>query len=203
MGKTMRNLRRLSALALLVVGVASFVQWAWTRYAGQVFDVPVSEAHRILQKTGLPPQVLGSQDHKFEVQATDPARIVWIVKEDGKDAMRFIADLSSAGEKSTRVHVDVAGPAAGPMSYVAARLTERRTIKNLYVMAMEEQVAAALQQREFSITAVIPAMMVAMLANMGDLNEMQERDSQATRKRYRDNLAKAYADEAAGIGPKP
>jgi hypothetical protein len=201
MGKTMRNLRRLLALALLVVAVGSFVQWAWTRYAGQVFDVPVSEAHRILQKTGLPPQVLGSREHQFEVQAEDPARIVWIVKENGNDAMRFVADLSSAGEKSTRVHVDVAGPASGPMSHVAARLTERRTIKNLYRTAMEEQVAAALQQREFSITAVIPAMFVAFFANIGDLNAAQERDIQATRNRYRDNLAKAYADEAAGIGP--
>ena len=199
----MRNLRRLTAFALLLVAVAGFVQWAWTRYAGQVFDVPVSEAHRILQKTGLPPQVLGSQEHKFEVRAEDPARIVWIVKMDGKDAMRFIADLSSAGEKWTRVHVDVAGPASGPMSHVAARLTERHTIKNLYVMAMEEQVAAALQQREFSITAVIPAMFVAFFANIGDLNAMQERDIQTTRDRYRDNLAKAYADEAAGIGPPP
>jgi hypothetical protein len=203
MGQAMKSLRRLWALALLLVAVAYLSQWAWTRYAGQVFAVPVSEAHRILQQTGLPPQVLGSHEHKFEVQAEDLARIVWIVKEDGKDAMRFIADLSSAGEKSTRVHVDVAGPASGPMTYVAARLAKSRTIKNLYVMAMEEQVAAALKQREFSITAVIPATIVAMVANMGALNEMQERDIQATRNRYRDNLAKAYADEAPGIGRTP
>jgi hypothetical protein len=163
----------------------------------------VGEAHRILEQTGLPPEVLGSEEHDFEVQANDPARIVWVVKEDGKEAMRFIADLSTAGEKSTRVHVDVAGPASGPMSYVASRLTEYRTIKNLYVTAMEEQVAAALSHREFHLTAVYPAMMLAMVANIGQLNDMQERDSEATRKRYRDNLAKAYADEAAGIGPKP
>ena len=199
----MRNLRRLTAFALLLVGVAGFAHWAWTRYAGQVFDVPVSEAHRILQKTGLPPQVLGSQEPKFEVQAEGPARIVWTVKMDGKDAMRFIADLSSAGAKSTRVHVSVAGPASGPMSYIATRLTERRTIKNLYVMAMEEQVAAALQQREFRMTAIYPAMFIATFANIGDLNKMQERDNEATRNRYRDNLAKAYADEAAAAGRTP
>ena len=199
----MRNLRRAWALGLLLVAVVWLGQSVWTRYAGQVFDVPVGEAHRILEQTGLPPEVLGSEEHDFEVQAEDPARIVWIVKEDGKEAMRFIADLSTAGEKSTRVYVDVAGPASGPMSYVASRLTEYRTIKNLYVTAMEEQVAAALNHREFHLTAVYPAMMVAMLANIGQLNDMDERDSEATRKRYRDNLAKAYADEAAGIGPKP
>jgi hypothetical protein len=117
--------------------------------------------------------------------------------------MRFIADLSAAGEKSTRVSVDVAGPASGPMSYVASRLTEYRTIKNLYVTAMEEQVAAALNHREFHLAAVYPAMMLAMVANIGQLNDMDERDSEATKKRARDNLAKAYSDEAAGIGPKP
>jgi hypothetical protein len=46
-------------------------------------------------------------------------------------------------------------------------------------------------------------MMLAFLANFGQLNDMDERDSEATRKRARDNLAKAYSDEAAGIGPKP
>ena len=199
----MRNLRRALALGLLLVVVAWLGQSAWHRYAGQVFDVPVRDAHRILEQTGLPPEVLGSEEHDFEVQANDPARIFWIVKEDGKEAMRFIADLSTAGEKSTRVHVDVAGPASGPMSYVATRLTEYRTIKNLYVTAMEEQVAAALNHREFNLAAVYPAMMVAMVANIGQLNDMDERDSEATRKRARDNLAKAYSDEAAGIGPKP
>jgi hypothetical protein len=199
----MRNLWRALRLGLLLVAVVWLGQSAWKRYAGQVFDVPVPEAYRILEQTGLPPEVLGSEEHDFEVQANDPARIVWIVKEDGKEAMRFIADLSAAGEKSTRVYVDVAGPASGPMSYVASRLAENYTIKNLYVTAMEEQVAAALSHREFHLTAVYPAMMVAFLANIGQLNDMDERDSEATRKRARDNLAKAYSDEAAGIGPKP
>jgi len=198
-----RQLRLVWALGLLLVAVVWLGQSAWKRYAGQVFDVPVGEAHQLLEQTGLPPEVLGSEEHDFEVQANDPARIVWIVKEDGKEAMRFIADLSTAGEKSTRVYVDVAGPASGPMSYVATRLTEYRTIRNLYVTAMEEQVAAALSHREFHLAAVYPAMMVAFLANIGQLNDMDERDSEATRKRARDNLAKAYRDEAAGIGPKP
>ena len=199
----MRNLWRALRLGLLLMAVVWLGQSVWKRYAGQVFDVPVGEAHQILEQTGLPPEVLGSEDHDFEVQANDPARIVWIVKEDGKEAMRFIADLSAAGETSTRVYVDVAGPASGPMSYVASRLAEDRTIKNLYVTAMEEQVAAALTHREFHLTAVYPAMMLAMVANIGQLNDMDERDSEATRKRARDNLAKAYSDEAAGIGPKP
>ena len=199
----MRQLRLVWAMGLLLVAVVWLGQSAWTRYAGQVFDVPVGEAHRILEQTGLPPEVLGSEEHDFEVQSNDPARIVWIVKEDGKEAMRFIADLSTAGETSTRVYVDVAGPASGPMSYVATRLTEYRTIRNLYVTAMEEQVAAALNHREFHLTAVYPAMMVAFLANIGQLTDMDERDSEATRKRARDNIAKAYRDEAAGIGPKP
>jgi hypothetical protein len=199
----MRNLWRALRLGLLLVVVVWLGQSVWQRYAGQVFDVPVGEAHWILEQTGLPPEVLGSEEHDFEVQANDPARIFWIVKEDGKEAMRFIADLSTAGEKSTRVYVDVAGPASGPMTYVASRLAENRTIKNLYVTAMEEQVAAALNHREFHLTAVYPAMMLAMVANIGQLNDMDERDSEATRKRARDNLAKAYSDEAAGIGPKP
>ena len=199
----MRQLRLAWALGLLLVAVVFLGQWAWKRYAGQVFDVPVQEAHRIMEQTGLPPEVLGSEEHPFEVQAKDPARIVWIVKEDGKDAMRFIADLSAAGENSTRVYVDVAGPVSGPMSYVAQRLSDNFTIRNLYVTAMEEQVAAALSHREFHLTAVYPAMALAIVANIGRLNDMDEQDSEATRKRYRDNIAKAYSDEAAGIGPKP
>ena len=66
--------------------------------------------------------------------------------------------------------------------------------RNLYVTAMEEQVAVALGHRDLHLTAVYPAMIVATLANIGRLNDMDERDSEATRKRYRDNLAKAYSD---------
>src|SRR5262249_17913319 len=101
------------------------------------------------------------------------------------------------------VRVDVTGPASGPMSYVGARLAASRTIKNLYATAMEEQVAAALQHRDFALSVVFPAMFVAVFANIGEMNKMQERDNEATRKRYRDNFAKAYADEAAGIGRRP
>jgi hypothetical protein len=81
----MRNLWRALRFGLLLVAVVWLGQSVWQRYAGQVFDVPLREAHWILEQTGLPPEVLGSEDHDFEVQANDPAKIVWIVKEDGKE----------------------------------------------------------------------------------------------------------------------
>jgi hypothetical protein len=64
--------------------------------------------------------------------------------------MRFTALLSPVDAGSTKVRVEVSGPTSGAFSDVQRRLSEYRTIRHLYVMAMKERVAATLEGREFS-----------------------------------------------------
>ena len=46
-------------------------------------------------------------------------------------------------------------------------------------------------------------MIAATLANMGALGASQDEANAAHHKSEADNLRKAYADERAGVGPKP
>ena len=198
----MRSLRLAWAMGVLFVACIGLGTWGWKRYAGEVFDVPMAEAHRILEKAGLPPMVLGGP-HGSAVLANDPAKIVWIVKDNGNEAMRFVADLEPAGERATRVRVNVIAPTSGAFGNVAARLASSRTIWAMYVMAMEEQVASALDHREYQFYTLYPVMVAATLANMGALGASQDEANAAYHKSEADNLRKAYADERAGVGPKP
>jgi hypothetical protein len=112
----------------------------------------------------LPDYVLGSEPKTFDVDSRDPRKIVWIVKDGGREAMRFAALLSPVDAGSTEARVEVSGPTSGPFGDVQRRLSEYRTIRHLYVMAMKERVAATLEGREFSFVAVAPAATLATLS---------------------------------------
>ena len=113
--------------------------------------------------------VLGTEPRDFEVEGSDPSRVVWIVKKNGNQMLRFVADLSAVSERATRVRADVTGPTAGPYGDVSQRLADHKTVAHLYVTALEEQIAAALEHRAFRMEALYPAMMAAAVDNISDL----------------------------------
>jgi len=163
----------------------SFGAWEWPWISGRVYDVPLEEAHRALEKTGLPPMVLGTEPHDFEVEGGDPSKVVWIVKKNGNERLRFVAELSAVSESSTRVRADVAGPTAGPFGNVSQRLADHKTVAHLYVVALEEQVAAALEHRAFRMEALQAAMMAAFVDNISDLQRSADGAAAASQKRDR------------------
>jgi len=153
------------SLALGVAIIGGLIAYDFMREGADVYKVPVAEAHELLRSAGLPEYVLG-EPKKFDVDVRDRRKIVWIVKDDGEEAMRFTALLSPVDAGSTKVSVEVSGPTSGAFGDVQRRLSEYRTIRHLYVMAMKERVAATLEGREFSIVPVIPAATVATLARV-------------------------------------
>jgi hypothetical protein len=156
------GLRGLGLTAAVIGGVIAYDFW---REGADVYKVPVAQAHQLLQSAGLPDYVLGlGEDKKFDVDSRDPRKIVWIVKDGGREAMRFAALLSPVDAGSTEARVEVSGPTSGPFGDVQRRLSEYRTIRHLYVMAMKERVAATLEGREFSFVAVAPAATLATLS---------------------------------------
>jgi len=64
---------------------------------------------------------------------------------------------------------------------------------------LEEQVAAALERRQFEMARVYPAMGMAAAANFGAIMTQFEKASQQNKRRSRANIEKAYREEAAGI----
>lgn len=163
-----------------------------------VYAVPIGEARQVLAKTGLPPLVFGSQEPDFRVQTDGPSRIVWILDEHGAEVMRFVASLSPDGDTSTRVSLDLVGATQGRFGGTAERLRQNQSIRHLYLVAMEERIASALEDRPFNEAAIVPATVAATAANIGRISADVDRIAEADQRRERENIERAYRDEAAG-----
>jgi len=166
---------------------------------GGVYAVPIGEARKVLADTGLPPLVFGSDEPDVAVRAEGPSRIVWILHEDGAEMMRYVALLSPNGEASTRIDLDLVGATAGPFRNTGERLRQNGTIRHLYLVAMEEQIASALEHRPFDTATILPATAAATAANIGRIGADMDRIAEADRRRERENIERAYREEAAGI----
>jgi hypothetical protein len=166
---------------------------------GGVYAVPIGEARKVLEGTGLPPLVFGSDEPEVAVRAEGPSRIVWILHRDGAEMMRYVALLSPDGETSTRINLDLVGATAGPFRNTGERLRQHGAIRHLYLVAMEERIASALERRPFDTATIMPATVAATAANIGRIGEDMDRMAEADRRRERENIERAYREEAAGI----
>ena len=151
-------------LALTVAVIGGLIAYDFTREGADVYKMPMAEAHQLLESAPLPDYVLGSEPKTFDMETRDPRKIVWIVKDGGREAMRFTALLSPVDARSTNVRVEVSGPTSGPFGDVQRRLSEYRAIRHLYVMAMKERVAATLEGRKFNFVPLILATTIATLS---------------------------------------
>lgn len=166
---------------------------------GSVYAVPIGEARKELARTGLPPLVFGSDEPDVAVRAEGPSRIVWILHKDGAEMMRYVALLSPDGETSTRINLDLVGATQGPFRNAGERLAQNGTIRHLYLVAMEERIASALERRPFDTAKILPATAAATAANIGRISQDIDRIAEADRRRERENIERAYREEAAGI----
>jgi hypothetical protein len=195
MGILKRAALRLGLTAAVIGGL---IAYDFMREGAAVYKVPVAQAHNLLKSAGLPDHVFGSEPKGLDVDSRDPRKIVWIVKDGGNEAMRFAALLSPVDAGSTEVRVEVSGPTSGPFGNVQRRLSEYRSIRHLYLMAMKERVAATLEGREFSIVTVIPATTIATLSAVFRLAASNDQKTAAMQdaarsERERQNLERAYA----------
>ena len=165
---------------------------------GSVYAVPIGEARQVLAQTGLPPLVFGSNPPDVAVRAEGPSGIVWILHKHGAEMMRYVAELSPDGDAATRISLDLVGATEGPFGHTEERLAQNGAIRNLYLVAMEERIASALERRPFDGSKIMPATMVAAAANIGRIGEDMDRIAEADRRRERENIERAYREEAAG-----
>jgi hypothetical protein len=166
---------------------------------GSVYAVPIGEARKVLEGTGLPPLVFGSDEPDVAVRAEGPSRIVWILHKDGAEMMRYVASLSADGETATRISLDLVGATHGPFRNTGERLARNGAIRRLYLVAMEERIASALEGRPFNQAAILPATAAATAANIGRISADMDRIAEADHRRERENIERAYREEAAGL----
>ena len=155
-----------------------------------VYPVPPDRARQILSKTDLPP-VFGSHAVDVEVQANKPSEVTWIVRRKGHEIMRYIATLSVAGEGRTGVGLELKGAKGGPSGDVEQRFAENSSIKNLYLVAMEERIASAIEGRPLDMTRIYPALGAAAFANMGNMRKSLDDAVKASEELERAHLQSA------------
>jgi hypothetical protein len=188
----------LAGIALLgLAPLALIAGCAQTR--GSAYAVPIAEARKMLEGTGLPPLVFGSDEPEVTVRAEGPSRIVWILHKDGAEVMRYVAELSPDGDTATRVSLDLVGATQGRFGNTGERLAQNGSIRHLYLVAMEEQIASALERRPFDRTKILTATAAAAAANIGRISQDTDRIAEADQRRERANIERAYREEAAGI----
>ena len=156
----------LALRTILFALFVAFVVGAYSRDTNGVYPVPLDRARQILSKTDLPP-VFGSNTPDIEI-LNRPSEVSWIVRDHGSEFMRFVAKLSDAGEGRTRVGLELRGVKSGPAGNVEQRFAENPSLKNVYVVAMEERIASAMEGRSLDMTKVYPALTMAAIALSGN-----------------------------------
>lgn len=184
---TFRNIIVAFGLVLILSGCGD-------AFRGQSFDVPVSEAREILKRTEVPYDVLGSPDLRSTVIEKSPTTLVWKVTLDGSEFMQFTAEVTPNNPKSTHVVVSLNGPSGGKYAAMEKTLNDNVTVKNLYLAAMEEEVAAALEKRDFDMMKLTPQIMAAAGANLGTITKRLDDIDQPSQEETQREKRQAMAD---------
>ena len=162
---------------------------------GVVYPRAVEDVHTVLASTDELPPVFGSNEPDHTVDSSDPNAVAWILSKDGSEVMRFVAKLEPEEPYKTRVTVSVQAPTQSPYGNMDQRLKDHREITNLYLTAMNEQVASRLEGRLFDMSKTYGALAAAAAANIGNISRQMDAAADADHKREEANIRKAYAEE--------
>jgi hypothetical protein len=178
--------------ALFVVGC---IAYAFYQASPQDRRYPITRAHAValLDKSVAPVEIMG--DHPLVVSRSteDEHRVIWKISAKGQEVMRFTADLSEPDPGSTTVKIDVKGATGGAFGDIDKRLSDNSSIKKLYLMALEEKIAAMLEGRAPNLDRVLTGAAIATVTNFGAINAQFDRAAAQYAKEDRENIERAYA----------
>jgi hypothetical protein len=187
-------LRIVAHLVGLAVGGLGWLWWAgFLSSDTRSYDLPAADVQARLEHVGLPPMVFGERTPDASVQS-EPGRVSWVVSEQGAEVMRYVIDVTPTDARHTRVHVGLTGSTQGKFGNVERLIRSDRTLKNLYVTAMKEQVDSVLTDRPFRYSAISGATTAATLVHMGQIAHWMDDAAEAHEKVERANMDKAYRD---------
>ena len=77
------------------------------------------------------------------------------MRQENAEIFRYIAHLREEDQRASRVDVELVGVQSGPAGNVEQRLSEHPEIRDMYLVAINEQIASALERRPFEILRVL------------------------------------------------
>lgn len=168
--------------------------------SGTTYPLQAQDVRRTLLATEPPVFVFGSNAESGRGTSAADGAVRWTLKdaERGRSLLAFVARIEELGERETRVSVAVEPPDGDAKGAIAQRLADNPSIVALYRAAMEEQIDAALEKREFNFTAIQDELAGATIANMPRIAASVDEAARADAQRSRANIDRAYREEAQG-----
>lgn len=184
---------------LLVVAVGCLAYGFLFQKSDPSYAIKMTEARRLLLGVCLPPGVFGSNPPDCEARSLGGDKVGWIAKLGGGEIFRYVATLSDAGDDNTRVGLELVGATQSPSGNIAKSLEEKPAIRELYLIAMRERIASTLERRAYNYAQIMPATVTATASNISNLNASVDAAAAASARLGRENIERAYRNEAMGI----
>lgn len=180
-------------VALCLLGGCSQVGAFAARDEGghATYPVPIERAAELIAPVEEPPMVFGDGPITFRLSEESATRLVWSVSQQDVEALRYTAVLEPA-PGGTIVDLSLVGIASKELGNVEERLTKLPSVRRVYLIAMQEAIAAELERRPFRMDRLYPAMVDATF-EVPDIWGDSHRE--AAVRRDRENMKKAYREE--------
>lgn len=168
--------------------------------SGTTYPMTKSEVYKVLLDTEPPLFVFGGNALGGKGLPLGNDAIRWTLRDAGTQsaAIDLIAQVEEAGEKQSRVTITVAPAEGSRKERIAANMAENPQAVALYRAAMEEQIDAVLEKRDFAFSAIQDELASATVAAIPKINASVDEAARASRERDRQNIERAYRTEAQG-----
>jgi hypothetical protein len=180
-------------LALLLVSCS-----ASKEKEGRIYLRPAADVRAVILATDLPFPLQGTRHAAVQARRMPDGGIeLALADEEGRPQMRFLAGITDLGHAKTRVVLSYAGAGAA-YGAVDKGMAAHPEIEALYLKTMREQVDAELEGRPFNNLAIGREIATAFVANAGAISRQMQAAGDEFRRRDRENIERAYAEEARG-----
>ena len=191
----MRRLRHATALfALTLLAACGLAD------KGTTYPLQAREVRRTLLATEPPLFIFGGNADSGPALPIGNDAIRWTLRsaDNGGSLFSFVARIEDLGNQQSRVSVSVEPAEGDRKDKVAQGMADNPSIVALYQAAMEEQIDAALEKREFDFAVLQDELAGATLASMPKIGANLDEAARASQERDRKNIERAYREEAQG-----
>lgn len=167
--------------------------------SGTTYPVAVKDARAKLLLTEPPMFLFGNEAANARVSRDADGTVKWLLVDKlGTGLLTLVAKTEEVDAANTRIVVSLEPPPGGLHDRVAKGLAENSSIVSFYKAAMEEQIAAEFQNREFDMAAVQDEMMAAAFSNIGNIAADMDKAAAESNASDSRHMEEAYRREAQG-----
>lgn len=156
------------------------------------YDLPLAELKQRVSEVETSSIMLQSRGVSTD-RIVEDDKVSWKVSWNGTEVLRIIAAMAATGDSSSTLALTLE-PSARMKAQQAKNPDGVESIKNLYLIAQDEQIAAHLEHRSLDMGRIMAATMRATMANSQHIFGDPDRSVEASQAEDRANVDAAYAN---------